>query len=132
MIDNNIILKNPLIPEGYYFAKIIDIETEASNFIFPKLLVKLELHKQYELDENNIFHAILHPTEDSYYHYKNFFNSFMFRQETDKLEEAIGLWGSIEISHSTFQELKYSAVRFVYNPRDIMMESFRIWKDDNR
>ena len=132
MIDNSIILKNPLIPEGYYFAKITDIEAEESTFIFPKLLVKLQLHKQYKLGENNIFHAILHPTSNSYYHYKNFFNSFMLGQETDKLEEAIGLWGSVELSNSTFQELEYSAVRFVYNPRDIMIESFRIWKEDNR
>ena len=132
MIDNNIILRNPLIPEGYYFSKIKDIDTEASNFIFPKLLVKLELHKHYELGENNIFHAILHPTQDSYYHYKNFFNSFMFRQETDKLNEAIGLWGSVELSTSTFEKIEYSVVKFVYNPREIMIQSFRIWKDDNR
>ena len=64
MIDNNIILTNPVIPAGYYFSKIKDIETETSNFIFPKILVNLGLHKQYELGENNIFHAILYPTQD--------------------------------------------------------------------
>ena len=132
MIDNSIILKNPVIPAGYYFSKIRDIETEASNFVFPKILVKLELHKRYELGENNIFHAILHPTQDSYYYYKNFFNSFMLGQETDKLEEAIGVWGSVEMSNSEFNDTKYSTVKFVYNPREIMIESFRIWKEDNR
>ena len=75
MIDNNnILLNNPLIPPGYYFSKIIDIETEPSDFIFPKILIKLQLHKKYEL-ENNIFHSILFPTENSYYHYKNFFET---------------------------------------------------------
>ena len=31
MIDNNIILKNPVIRPGYYYAKIKDIDTEASS-----------------------------------------------------------------------------------------------------
>ena len=131
MIDNNILLNNPLIPPGYYFSKIKSIETEPSDFIFPKILIKLQLHKKYEL-ENNIFHAILFPTENSYYHYKNFFNSFMLGQDTDNLEKAIGMWGSVKITNSEFQELEYSVVKFVYNPIEIMIESFKIWKEDNR
>ena len=132
MIDNNILFKNPIIPEGYYFAKILNIDTEPSNYIYPKILLKLQLHQKYELGSNNIFYSIIHPTDDSYYHYKNFFNSFMLRQETDKLEEAIGAWGSVEICNSEFNDTKYSTVKFVYNPREIMIQSFRIWKDDNR
>ena len=132
MIDNNILFNNPIIPAGYYFAKIINIETEASDYIYPKILVKLELHQKYELKNHNIFYAILHPTSDSYYHYKNFFNTFLLGQDTDNLDEAVGQWGSVEICKSEFSDIKYSAVRFVYQPREVMIESGRIWKEDNR
>jgi hypothetical protein len=56
----------------------------------------------------------------------------MLGQNTEKLEKAINQWGSVEITHSSFQELEYSAVKFVYQPREIMIASWRIWKDDNR
>ena len=130
MIDNSLILKNPHISEGYYFSKIITIETEGLGSIFPKILVKLELHQDYEL-ENNIFHSILHPTENSYFHYKNFYNTFLLGKSIDKIEEAIGQWGSIEICSSEFQDLKYSVVKFTYQPRTVMIESFKIWREEN-
>ena len=132
MIDNNIILKNPLIPSGYYFSKILSIETEGPGSVFPKLLVKLQLHKQYELGENDIFYSILHPTKNSYYHYKNFYNTFLLGKSIDKIEEAIGMWGSVKICNSEFQDLKYSVVKFTYQPRGIMIESFGIWRGENR
>ncbi len=132
MIDNNILFNNPIIKPGYYFAKIKTIESEPSSYIYPKILAKLQLHERYGLDCNNIFHAILHPTEDSYYHFKNFFNSFMLGQGTDNLDEAIGQWGSIEICNSEFNDLKYSSVRFIYQPREIMVESFKIWREERR
>ena len=130
MIDNSIIFKNPIIPNGYYFAKIKDIETEASDYIFPKILVQLELHKDYGFTDN-IFHAIIHPTQNSYYHYKNFFNSFMITKSIDKLKEAIGLWASIKIYKSDFQGSEYCFVKFVYNPREILIESYRIGREEN-
>jgi len=130
MINNNIILNNPTISEGYYFAKVIQVESEPADYFFPKLLIKISLHPMYGLGNNSYFHAIIHPTNNSFYHYKNFFNAYMLGVGTTELEKAIGQWGSVEISHSDFNETTYSSVRFVYQPRAVMMEAWRIGRDE--
>ena len=47
MIDNATVFDNPLIPDGYYYAKVTSIEQEPTNFEYPKLLIKLKLHRMY-------------------------------------------------------------------------------------
>lgn len=130
MIDNNILLNNPLIPPDYYYAKVIDIEAEPANHYFPKLLVKLQLHPMYGLPKDACFRAILFPTDKSFYHYKNFFNTFIPGKDADELDKAIGKWGSVEIYNSEFGDIEYSAVRFCYQPRWVMMESWKLTKEE--
>ena len=129
MIDNNILLKNPLIPPNYYYAKVIDVEAEPANHYFPKLLVTLELHPMYCLPPNTYFRAILHPTDRSFYHYKNFFITFMPGKNTDELNQAVGTWGSIKIYNTEFADTKYSAVRFCYQPLWVRFESYWITQE---
>ena len=130
MIDNNILLNNPLIPEGYYFAKVIEIEAEPAEYYFPKLLVKLQLHPMYGLPKHTCFQAILFPTNKSYYHYKNFFNTYMPGQDADDLTKAVGNWGSVEIYNSEFGDIEYSAVRFCYQPLAIRLDAHRLTKEE--
>ena len=85
MINNNTLLTNPPIPDGYYFSKVVDVESEASDYLFPKLLIKLTLHPMYATSDDNEVSAILHPTDRSYYHYKNFYNTFMLGEDTSDL-----------------------------------------------
>ena len=130
MIDNNILLNNPLIPPRYYYAKVIDIESEPADHYFPKLLVTLQLHPMYGLPKDTCFRAILFPTKKSFYHYKNFINTYMLGPVTDGFEKAVGTWGSIEIYSSEFGDIEYSAVRFCYQPRWVMIEAWRIEKKE--
>ena len=131
MIDNNILLTNPPIPEGYYFSKVVSVESEPSDYLFPKLLIKLTLHPMYATPDDNEVSAILHPTEKSYYHYKHFFNTYMLGEFTDEVHKAVGRWGSIQITTSAFNDTTYSTVRFVYQPLQIRMESFRTGQDED-
>jgi hypothetical protein len=130
MIDNNILLNNPLIPPNYYFAKVVDIEAEPADYFFPKLLIKLTLHPMYGIDENSVFSAIIYPGDKSYYHYKNFFNTYMLGEDTNDLEKSKGRWGSVKIYNADFGDVEYSAVRFCYQPLPVRMESWRIGKDE--
>ncbi len=130
MIDNNILLNNPLIPEGYYFAKVIEIESEPSDYYFPKIMVKLQLHPMYGLSNDTCLRAILIPTEKSYYHYKNFFNTYMPGQDADDLTKAVGKWGSVEIYTSEFGDIEYSAARFCYQPLAIRLDAHRLTKEE--
>ena len=130
MINNNILLNNPLIPEGYYYAKVIEVEAEPADHLYPKLLVTLQLHPMHGLSKETHFRAILFPTDKSFFHYKNFFNTFMPGKNTDDLDKAVGTWGSIQIYNSEFGEIEYSAVKFCYQPRWIMMESWRLTKEE--
>ena len=131
MIQNNIILNNPIIPTGYYTAKVIAIEKElARNYYLPKLQITLQLHPSYGLSTNDLFYALIHPTEKSYYHYENLFNTFLFSNyvEIDIIDKAIGEWGSVEISKSEFEEIEYSIVRFVYQPLKVRFETLRMMR----
>ena len=130
MIDNSILLTNPHIPEGYYFAKVIAVESESSEYLFPKLLIKLILHPMYGILEDTELSAIIHPTDRSYYHYKNFFNTYMLGMDTGEVDKAVGRWGSIQIADFHFNDSHYSTVRFVYQPLQIRMESWRIGQDE--
>ncbi|NIT55651.1 MAG: hypothetical protein GWN00_05245 [Aliifodinibius sp.] len=130
MIDCKMLLENPLVPPNYYFAKVVDIEAEPADYFFPKLLIKLKLHPMYGLDESSIFSAIIYPTDRSFFHYKNFFNTYMLGENVDDLEKAKGSWGSIEIYNTEFGDIEYSGVRFCYQPLDIRMDSWRIEKHE--
>jgi len=126
MIDNNILLNNPLIPASYYYAKVIEVEAEPADHYFPKLLVTLKLHPIYGLPTETYFRAILFPTDKSFFHYKNFFNTFMLGVNTDNLAQAVGMWGPVEVYNSEFGDIEYSTVRFCYHPLAIRMEVWRL------
>ncbi len=130
MIDSNILLNNPLVKEGYYFAKVVSIDSEPADYFFPKLLIRLVLHPMYSLSKGSVFCAILNPGDRSFYHYKNFFNTFMLGVPTDDLEKAVGRWGSIEICTAEYGDVGYSIVRFCYQPLPVRMESWRIGRDE--
>ena len=130
MIDNNILLNNPLIPASYYYAKVIDVESEPADHYFPKMLVKLQLHPMYGLHKETCFQAIIFPTDKSFYHYKNFINTYMLGPDIDDLTKAVGTWGSVEVYSSEFGEIEYSTVRFCYQPRWVMMESWKLTKEE--
>lgn len=130
MIDNSIILTNPIVPEGYYFSKVISVESEASDYLFPKLLITVVLHPMYDISEDIKLSAILHPTEKSHYHYKNFFNAFLLGEDSSKLDKAVGRWGSIHIANSCFNGIKHSTVRFPYQPLKTRMISWRMGQDE--
>ena len=123
MIDNSIIYKNPIVEDGFYFMKVVSIIDEPANYLFPKLLIKLKPHSQYEMDENIEFASILHPTHASYWHYKNFFNCFMLGEVVFEFEKALEQWGSVKVEQSKFGETVYSAVKFVYQPIPVRMHS---------
>jgi len=98
MIDNKSVFDNPIIPNGYYYAKVLRIEAEpVLDSKFPKLYIQLRLHPSYGLPEGTLFSAILFPTSKTYFHYKNFYNTYMLGQFTDALDTAIGHWGCVQI-----------------------------------
>lgn len=131
MIDNKSVLNNPLIPSGYYYAQVLKIEAEpVAGFTFPKLHIQFQLHPDYGLPEGTLFSSLLFPSPKTYFHYKNFYNTYMLGQFTDALDKAIGHWGCVQISPSLLAGVEYSAVRFVYQPMPIRMESWRLDREE--
>jgi len=131
MIDNMSVLNNPLIPSGYYYAKVLRIEAEpVPDLKFPKLHIQLRLHPSYGLPEGTIFSSLLFPSPKTYFHYKNFYNTYMLGQFTDEFHKAIGTWGCIQIYPSLLAGVEYSSVRFVYQTMPIRMKSWRIEREE--
>jgi len=131
MIDNKSVFDNPIIPNGYYYAKVLRIEAEpVLDSKFPKLYIQLRLHPSYGLSEGTIFSSLLFPSPKTYFHYKNFYNTYMLGQFTDEFDKAIGQWGCIQIYPSILAGVEYSSVRFVYQPMPIRMESWRLDREE--
>ena len=129
MIDNATVFNNPTIPDGYYYAKIISIEQEPANFKYPKLLIKLKLHRMYGIDDT--LTAILYPTEKSLFHYKNFIRSYIMYTDHCSFDEIPDVYGSIEICRTKYEETMFSSAKFVYMPRWAIVEATKLrWQDE--
>ena len=129
MIDNATVFNNPTIPYGYYYAKVISIEQEPANFKYPKLLIKLKLHRMYGIEDDTLA-SILYPTEKSQFHYKNFIRSFIMYNEICSFDTIPDVYGTIEVSRARYEETIYSSIRFVYMPRWAMMEAIQLTRQD--
>ena len=129
MIDNAIVFDNPTIPDGYYYAKVVSINQEPANFQYPKLLIKLKLHRMYGIEDDTLA-SILYPTEKSQFHYKNFIRSFIIYNKDLSFDTIPGVYGTIEVSRTKYEETTYSSVRFVYMPRWAMMEAIQLTRQD--
>ena len=126
MISNSTIYQNPIVPDDYYFVKVVNIESETANYIFPKMMIRMVLHSGYKMDKNFEFASILHPTQASYWHYKNFFNTFMLEERLDDYEKAVGQWGSVKMEQKEYGGSVYSDVQFCYQPLDVRLKGWEI------
>lgn len=61
MIDNSLIYQNPVIPDGFYYAKVISVEEEPSHYMFTKLMSQLILHLKHSLPDDVVLTSIIHP-----------------------------------------------------------------------
>ena len=126
---NNSLIYNSIISEGFYYAKVIELETEASDYIYPKLLIKLKIHKKHNLNDNIFLHSILYPTKKSKDHYKKFVDTFLTHKDKD-FRKAINRIGSIWVYHSEFNSTVFSAVKYVYQPRKIKIECLYLEQEE--
>jgi hypothetical protein len=131
MINNNCIYSNPQIPEGYYFVKLIEVETEDLGFDFPKILAKMKILPNQGINENALFSVIIHPSQKAEYHLKNFRSTF---PQWDSSNEAprLGQIGSVKIYDAEYKGRKYSAVKFVYQSREVKRRIREIYGNRNK
>ena len=130
MIDNSLIYQNPVIPSGFYFSRVICVKEEPSHYLFPKLLIQLTLHPDHGLSDDIVLTSIIHPTSNSYWHFRNFFHTFMWGEYLIDVEKAIGQWGSVEVEKNTYGETEYSSVKFVFQPMPVRIESNKIMREE--
>jgi hypothetical protein len=128
MIDTGVIYRNPVVPDGFYYMKVVHKDTEPANYLFPKMLIRLVPLPDYEMPAGTTFHVILHPGAPSYWHYKNFYGTFMLGEYIDDLQEAIGQWGSVKVQQMEYNGTLLSSVKFIYQPLEVRRISWRISK----
>lgn len=128
MIDLSSIYRNPQIPAGYYFVKLIDINTEELGLTRPRIWVKLRIGPMYPPESGQHLHSIIHPTDRAIYFYKTFVSTFIIRG--NRYHEAINHWGCIEVFDAQHGKTKYSAVKYVYQPLNIRLKVDEIEQDE--
>ena len=126
---NNSLIYNSIISEGFYYAKVIELETEPSDFIYPKLLIKLKIHKRHNLNENIFLYSIIHPSKKSKDHYEKFIHTFLCFKDKD-FKKAINRIGSIWVYKSEYENTVFSAVKYVYQPRRIKIECLYLEQEE--
>ena len=127
-MDLSSIYHNPRIPEGYYHVKLVDLEVEETGLDRPRLWAKLRIGPMHEECSGTFLYSIIHPTEAAIYYYKNLINTFMV--SGNRFHEAIGRWGCIEVYNAQHDKTKYSAVKYVHQPRWIRMRTSEIEQAD--
>ena len=93
-------------------------------------MIRLVLHPNYKMDKDYVFSSIIHPSQNAYWHYKNFYNTFMLGQNVYDLDKAIGVWGSVRLDTCTYGETVYSAVKFVYEPLAVRLKALEIGAEE--
>ena len=112
MIDNGIIYSNEIIRPNIYCAKICKVEQEASDYLFPKLLVYLQIHPDYEIGGDTVLTSIIHSTPNAQPIFDNFKYTFL-KNDNEEMSEAVGRWGVVQIYNKEYGGSEYSVVRFV-------------------
>lgn len=82
MIDTSAIYRNPVVPDGFYYMKVVHIDTESAQYIFPKMQIRLVPPPDYGMPEETVFSVIIHPGEPSFWLYRNFCNTFILGCQT--------------------------------------------------
>jgi hypothetical protein len=118
------IYANPLIPHGYYWAKVTDLRIEHCGMERPRLWVELEIGPMHEEQRGLQLCSIIHPTAASVYFYSNFIHAF--RISGMNYLEAIGRWASVEVHPAEYQGTEYSAVKYTHQPVPLRVEALRI------
>ena len=123
MIDLSSIYRNRRLPAGYYFAKVTDIDTEELGHDRPRIEVSLKIGHMHA-EGGTQLSSIIHPTDAAIFWYKNFVSTFLIRG--NRYHQAIGRWASIEVLDAKHGKTKYSAVKYVYQPLEIRLQTHDI------
>ena len=128
MADLSAIYRNPRIPPGYYFAKVVELDTEnIAGYDRPLVFVRVKIDPEHGLGDHVVLANIIHPTEGSKFYYANFVSTFI-GFETHDLRLALNRWGSIEVYDAEYQGTKYSAVKWTYQTRQVRSKIEEIYR----
>ena len=116
MINNSIIYSNPIIPARFYFAKLVNLETEQSDFAFPKIMAQLRIHPKDGVPEDTILTSIIYPSHKSADIYAKFIATFLIDDINDpnQIKQAIGRWGCVGVFNAKYGKTEYSAIAYKY------------------
>jgi hypothetical protein len=131
MLDISSIYHNPQISPGYYYAKVIDLQTEPmAGYMMPKVLVRLRLHSDHELGDNVILAAVVYPTPNAKFIYMNFLNTFLENHEVE-INKIQNRWGCIKVYPAKYGTTEYSAVQWIYQLPPAKRQIAKIVAEEN-
>ena len=131
MLDIRSIYYNPQIPTGFYYVKVIDVQTEPmEGYVMPKVLVRLRLHPNHGLGDNVVLSAIIYPTPIAKLFYMNFLNTFLQNHETE-IDKILNRWGCIKVYKAKYGESEYSAVQWIFQLPAVKQQIAKIIADES-
>lgn len=132
MINKGNILKNPLIPAVFYFAKVLEVKTEEVGKKRPVICIKLRIGPFYDNDAYGaILTCIIHPVDGADKYHLGFIASFGLFATPHDYKQAVGQWANIGVYDSEYQGTKYSAVRFYPPTTDIQKQVDKVAARDD-
>jgi hypothetical protein len=130
MIDRSSIYRNPVIDDGYYYMKVIEVQTEPyPNCVMPLIQVRLQPHPEDDFAKDCTFSAIVYPTEKARFHMMNFLNTFLKNDEAD-IGKVLHRWGCVQIYTAKYGKTQYSAVHWVFQTSITKQNIDRIYEEE--
>lgn len=130
MLDTRSIYRNPQIPQGFYYVKVVEVQVEPMDgYVMPKVLVKMKLHSDHGLGDDVVLSAIVYPTPKAKFFYMNFLNTFLTNDEVD-VEKVQNRWGCIKVYPAKYGQTEYSAVQWIYQLGPVKQEIARIYEEE--
>ena len=127
MISPCSIYLNTRITPGYYYAKVVQIETEdIDGASRPRIGVVLKLGSGYpNHGAGKELASIIYETDKAVFYHENFCNAYFIKGDRD-YQMALNRWACVEVFDAEYKEAKYSAVKYIYQRRSARINAVKI------
>ena len=115
-INKGYMFWNPVIPDGFYYVKLINIELEdVDGSSRPLIHARLKIVPRYCDEINGLeLSSIIHATEHANGLWDAFCNTFMIAN--CDYDEAVGRFGSVIVQEKTYGSTKFGQVSYCRQP----------------
>jgi hypothetical protein len=129
-INKGYMFWNPVIPDGFYYVKLLNIELEEiEGYSRPLIHARLKIVPRYSDEINGLeLSSIIHTTENSNGLWEAFCNTFMITN--CDYDGAVGRFGSVIVQEKKYESTKFGQVSYCRQPHMVRSMCLSMQEED--